>query len=72
MNIQYSSFSIFSILQSNSWGHLLAIMATGEEGGMMSGPPMNPSYQQQPQDNVQKIQKVSLNMVCSLLWLFEK
>jgi hypothetical protein len=47
-------------------------MATGEEGGMMSGPPMNPSYQQQPQDNVQKIQKVSLNMVCSLLWLFEK
>lgn len=38
-------------------------MATGEEGGMMSGPPMNPSYQQQqPQDNVQKIQKAISQM----------
>lgn len=38
-------------------------MATGEEGGMMAGPPMNPGYQQQPpQDNVQMIQKAMSQM----------
>lgn len=33
-------------------------MASGEEGNMMPGPQMNQPYQQQPQDNVQMIQKV--------------
>lgn len=52
-------------------------MATGEEGNMMAGPPMagppmagppmNPSYQQQqPQDNVQMIQKV-INIVMKIV-----